>query len=79
MIIKTLFLVGEDMPDPEDDTQYFPGNTEYMTTDVRGFAPDAVFVWHPQQGEAVSFSLEESKAMHKFLGDIIYSQDGEAW
>lgn len=77
MIIKTLFLVGEDMPDPNDDTMYFPGNTEYMTTDVREFAPDAVMVYHPHEGEAVSFSMDEVKAMHKFLGDVIYDERGD--
>ncbi len=77
-IIKTLELVGDDIIHPTDATTYYPGGSFQLTTETHGF-PDVCVVAVSGSGmtEPLAFTMDEVKAMHKFLGDIIYSQDGE--
>lgn len=77
-IIKTLELVGDDKIHPTDGSLFYPGVSTTLSTNTEGFPAECVFVISEAGGqEPVAFNMEEAKAMHKFLGDIIYSEGGE--
>ncbi len=79
-IIKTLELVGDDKIHPTDGTMYYPGVATQLTTDTQGFPEECVFVMSEAGGcEPVAFTLDEAKAMHGYLGDIIYNREGGEW